>query len=276
MLTETDSYDQLYRDFRWDIPARFNIAQACCDRYADGSNRLALIYVDEDGTAKRTSFDELRSFSSRFANVLKADGLSRGDRVAVFLSQSLELPIAHLAAFRSGLISVPLFTLFGEDALEFRLANCGAKAVVTDEAGWEKLAKIRERLPYLQDIYVTSGAIHAGAKSFWAAIEDAPEDFATVDTSADDPAMIIYTSGTTGNPKGALHAHRVVLGHLPHVEMCHDFLPKPADLAAALRGGWYPGVPSVGPRARKLEPQAAMQMMADYGIRNVFLPPTAL
>ena len=59
--------------------------------------------------------------SSRFANVLKADGLARGDRVAVFLSQSLELPIAHLAAFRSGLVSVPLFTLFGEDALEFRL-----------------------------------------------------------------------------------------------------------------------------------------------------------
>ena len=62
-------------------------------------------------------------FSSRFANVLKADGLARGDRVAVFLSQSLELPIAHLAAFRSGLVSVPLFTLFGEDALQFRSAE---------------------------------------------------------------------------------------------------------------------------------------------------------
>ena len=167
MLTETTDYDKLYRDFRWDIPARFNIATACCDRHADGSNRPALIYVDEDGAAQRTSFDEMRALSCRFANVLKADGLVRGDRVAVFLSQSLELPIVHLAAFRSGLVSVPLFTLFGEDALEFRLANSGAKAVVTDETGWEKLAKIRDRLPYLQDIYVTSGAVHAGAKSFW-------------------------------------------------------------------------------------------------------------
>ena len=230
MLTETADYDTLYRDFRWDIPARFNMASACCDRHADGSGRTALIYVDEDGGAQRTSFDELRAMSCRFANVLKADGLARGDRVAVFLSQSLELPIAHLAAFRAGLVSVPLFTLFGEDALEFRLANSGAKAVVTDETGWEKLAKIRDRLPYLQDIYVTSGAIHAGAKSFWAAIEDASEEFATVDTSADDPAIIIYTSGTTGNPKGALHAHRVLLGHLPNVEMVHDFLPKPGDV----------------------------------------------
>ena len=97
--------------------------------------RLALIYVDEDGAATRTSFDEVAEISRRFANVLKADGLVRGDRVAVFLSQSLELPIAHLAAFRSGLVSIPLFALFGEDALEFRLSNSGAKAIVTDAAG---------------------------------------------------------------------------------------------------------------------------------------------
>jgi acetyl-CoA synthetase len=289
MLTEAADYDTLYNNFRWDIPARFNIATACCDRHADGSGRTALIYVDENGAAQRTSFDEIAALSRRFANVLKADGLVRGDRVAVFLSQSLELPIAHMAAFRSGLISVPLFTLFGEDALEFRLANSGAKAVVTDETGWEKLAKIRDRLPYLQDIYVTSGAVHAGAKSFWTAIEDASEDFANVDTSPDDPAMIIYTSGTTGNPKGALHAHRVLLGHLPNIEMCHDFLPKPGDLmwtpadwawigglVNALFAAWYHGVPIVGHRARKFDASAAMQMMADHGIRNVFLPPTAL
>jgi len=289
MLTEASDYETLYRDFRWDIPARFNIATACCDRHADGTGRLALIYVDEDGAATRTSFDEISEMSRRFANVLKADGLTRGDRVAVFLSQSLELPIAHLAALRSGMVSIPLFALFGEDALEFRLSNSGARAIITDETGWEKLTKIRDRLPYLQDIYITSGAVHAGAKPFWSSIETASEEFATVDTSADDPALIIYTSGTTGNPKGALHAHRVVLGHLPNVEMCHDFLPKPGDLMwtpadwawiggliNALFAGWYHGVPIVGHRARKFEPQAAMQMMADLNIRNVFLPPTAL
>src|SRR5258707_3257770 len=158
MLTEAISYDQLYRDFRWEVPARFNIATACCDRHADGPDGSALIYVDEDGGAQRTSFDEMRALSSAFANVLKADGLARGDRVAAFLSQSLELPIVHLAAFRSGLVSVPLFTLFGEDALEFRLANSGAGAVVTDEGGWEKLAKIRDRLPGLKPAYVTGAS----------------------------------------------------------------------------------------------------------------------
>src|SRR5216684_4375039 len=184
MLTETSSYDDLCRDFRWDIPARFNLATACCDRHADGTGKLALIYVDEDGGVSRTSFDQLRALSCRFANALKADGLVRGDRVAAFLSQSLELPIVHLAAFRSGLVSVPLFTLFGEDALEFRLANSGASAVVTDEGGWEKLAKIRDRLPGLKAVYVTgTGAAAPGVKSFWPSIEAASDQFAGVDTS---------------------------------------------------------------------------------------------
>src|SRR3954463_11852065 len=219
MLTEAKTYDELYRNFRWDVPARFNIATACCDRYADGGDRVALIYVDESGEEPRTSFERMRELWSRFANVLKADGLSRGDRVAVFLSQSLELPIAHIAAFRSAMISIPLFALFGEDALEFRLSNSEAKAIVTDESGWEKLAKIRDRLPALKNVYVIGGKVPAGTKPFWNSVKAASPDFTPVDTSADDPALIIYTSGTTGNPKGALHAHRVVLGHLPNVEM---------------------------------------------------------
>ena len=143
----------------------------CCDRHADGTGRLALIYVDEEGAATRTSFDEVAEFSRRFANVLKGDGLVRGDRVAVFLSQSLELPIVHLAAFRSGLVSIPLFALFGEDALEFRLSNSGARAIVTDAAGYEKLAKIRDRLPDLQAIYVIADDAPAGTKAFWPAAE---------------------------------------------------------------------------------------------------------
>jgi acetyl-CoA synthetase len=289
MLTETTDYEKLCRDFRWDIPVRFNMATACCDRHADGSHRLALIYVDEDGSSRRTSFDDLAAMSRRFANVLTTDGLGRGDRVALFLSQSLELPVAHLAAFRAGMVSVPLFALFGEDALEFRLSNSGARAIVTDAAGWEKLKKIRDRLPDLRNIYLVGEEVAAGTKAFWPALEAASADFATVGTAADDPAMIIYTSGTTGNPKGALHAHRTLLGHLPNVELVHDFFPKAGDvmwtpavwawigaLFDALFPALYHGVPVVGYRARKFDAQAAMQLMADHAVRNVFLPPTAL
>jgi acetyl-CoA synthetase len=289
MLTETNDYAKLCREFRWEIPERFNMATACCDRHADGSGRLALIYVDEDGSSRHTSFDELAVLSRRFANVLVADELTRGDRVALFLSQSLELLVGHLAAFRAGMISIPLFALFGEDALEFRLANSAARTIVTDAAGWQKLQKIRDHLPDLKNIYLVGDDAPAGTKQFGPALQAASSDFTTVDTAADDPAMIIYTSGTTGNPKGALHAHRVLLGHLPNVEMIHDFFPKaddvmwtPADWAwigalfDVLFPSLYHGVPVVGHRAKKFEPHAAMQLMAEHNVRNVFLPPTAL
>jgi acetyl-CoA synthetase len=289
MLSETNDYAKLCRDFRWNVPELFNIGTATVDRHADGSGKLALIDVGADGRATNYSFDEMLALSNRFANVLKADGMARGDRLAVFLSQSVELPVAHLAAFRSGFISVPLFTLFGEDALEFRLNNSEAKAIVTDEGGLAKLATIRQRVPHLEHIYVVGEHAPPGTKSFRKAIEAASDRFAPAVTRADDPAIIIYTSGTTGNPKGALHAHRMLLGHLPNIQMCHDFFPKPADvywtpadwawiggLFNALFPAWYFGVPIVASRARKFEPQAAIRLMADYKIRNVFFPPTAL
>ena len=136
---------------------------------------------------------------------------------------------------------------------------------MTDESGWEKLAKIRDRLPELKNIYVIGETAPAGTKSFWSSIESASAGFRDRRHLGDDPAMIIYTSGTTGNPKGALHAHRVLLGHLPNVEMVHDFLPKPGDLMwtpadwawigglfNALFPAWYHGVPVVGHRAQKV------------------------
>lgn len=289
MLTPAPDYDTLYRDFRWDVPARFNMAEACCDRHADGSGRLAIVDVAESGKASRYTYDELKKFSSAFANVLTGDGLARGDVVAVFLSQSVELPVAHLAAWRADMISLPLFVLFGEDAIEFRLQNSGASAVVTDETGYAKVAAIRDRLPNLKHVYVISDTPPAGTKSFWGALRAASSDHTLIDTSCDDPALIVYTSGTTGNPKGALHAHRVLLGHLPNVEMTHDFFPQPGDvmwtpadwawiggLINALLAALYHGMPVVASRARKFDSHAAMQLMADHNIRNVFLPPTAL
>lgn len=288
MLVETTDYEALVRNFRWPVPARLNIAEVCCDRHADGTGRLALIYLEESGEVKRFSFDDLRSASNRFANVLVASGLARGDRVAVFLAQAPETAIAHLAAFRAGMVSVPLFSLFGDDALEFRLKNSGAKAIVTDAPGLEKLARIRHHLPELKDVFVT-GTAPDGAQSFSAALAAASDKFVNEETYPDDPAIIIYTSGTTGNPKGALHGHRVILGHIPCVQLVHEFMPKPGDvywtpadwawiggLFDALFPAWYFAVPIVAHRARKFDPHAAVKLMADHGVTCVFLPPTAL
>ncbi|WP_158929135.1 acyl-CoA synthetase [Acidisphaera sp. S103] len=284
MLTRHTDYDRLYQDFAWRIPNRYNIGVDTCDRHADGTGRLALIFVAESGAATEFSFDHFRRQSNRFANTLLAHGFARGDRLAILLPQTPETAIAHLAAFKAGLISVPLFTLFGEEALQFRLSDSGATGIVTDEAGAEKLRALHPVLPALRHIYVIGHG-----RSFETALDRASDSFVPVDTNPDDPALLVYTSGTTGNPKGALHAHRVLLGHLPGVELPQDFFPQPNDrfwtpadwawvggLLDVLLPAWHHGMPVVAHRARKFDPLEAVDLMVRHQIRNTFLPPTAL
>lgn len=283
-----DAYDALVRAFRWTLPDRLNIGVACSDAHATGAGRTALIFEEEDGSVRRFTFEDLSALTNRFANVLTAAGLARGDRVGVFLPQAPETAIAHLSAFKAGMVSVPLFTLFGDEALEYRLAASGAKALVTDLPGLAKLARVRDRLPDLTHVYVT-GADAGGALSFDAALARASDRFTPADTGPDDPAIIIFTSGTTGNPKGALHGHRILLGHLPCITFIHEGMPQPGDLHWtpadwAWIGGLFDvlfptlhlGVPVLAHRAKKFDPDAAMDLMVRHTVRNVFLPPTAL
>jgi acetyl-CoA synthetase len=169
---------------------------------------------------------------------LRYDGVQKGDRVGIFLSQSVETAIAHVAVYKCGAIAVPLFALFGPNALQYRLADSGAIALVTDPAGLQKIAPLRDTPPELHTVYCVDedraegapGAASSGVRAFWPALNSTSEAFDAVPTSADDPAVIIYTSGTTGKPKGALHTHRVLLGHLPGVEMSQGFFPDGATL----------------------------------------------
>ena len=215
-------------------------------------------------------------------------GVARGDRVAVLLPQAPETAIGHIAAYKLGAVAVPLFALFGPEALQYRLGNSGAKVIITNREGAAKLAEIRGQLPELKHVLCIDGEA-PGCRDLAAALADQPATFEPVDTAADDPAVIIYTSGTTGPPKGALHAHRVLLGHLPGVEMSHDLLPQPGDkiwtpadwawiggLIDVLLPALHHGVPVVARRFEKFTGEAAFQLIQDFGIRNAFLPPTAL
>jgi acetyl-CoA synthetase len=288
VLTRAASYDEVCRNFGWQIPARYNIGAAICDRHDPAM--AALIYEDAAGAVARFSFGDIARQSNRLANLFVAQGLTRGDRVGILLPQRPETAIAHVACYKAGLIAVPLFTLFGADALEYRLANSGARALVTDAGSLAKIAEIRQRLPELKLVLAADQTLDGdGAVAFWPALEHASDRFAALDTAADDPAIIIYTSGTTGPPKGALHAHRVLLGHLPGVEFPHEFFPQrgdlfwtPADwawiggLIDVLLPAWHHGVPVLAHRARKFDPEHAFHLMAKHGVRNAFLPPTAL
>ncbi|MBK3801054.1 AMP-binding protein [Azospirillum brasilense] len=289
MLPEADSYEGLRDRFVWSVPERYNIGVDVCDKWAERDpDRTALIHKRRDGAVETHSFADIRRLSNRLANALAAHGVARGDRVGILLPQAPETAVSHVAVYKMGGVAVPLFSLFGVEALEYRLGNCGARAVVTDAVGAAKIAQIRDRLPELKLVLRIDEA-GEGELDWHALVDAASEDFTPVDTAADDPAVIIYTSGTTGQPKGALHAHRVLLGHLPGVEISHDLFPQPGDriwtpadwawiggLLDVLMPAWHHGVTVVSHRFEKFDAEEAFRLIADFQVRNAFLPPTAL
>lgn len=289
MLERRDSYEELVRDFRWRIPARFNIGTAVSDAWAaQDPDRVALIEHADEGEPECMTYGELSARSNALANALRALGIRRGDRVALLLPQSFETAIAHAAIYKLGAIALPLALLFGVEAIEYRMQTAGVRAIVTNAAGLAKLRPISGRLSDLEVIVSIDGA-DGVALDFWTLIADRPAAFEPVETGPDDPAMMIFTSGTTGPPKGALHGHRVLLGHLPGVEMHHEFLPQPGDrlwtpadwawaggLLNVLLPGLYFGLPVVFGRAQKFDPEGALALMERMKVRNAFIPPTAL
>ncbi|MBI5571752.1 MAG: acyl-CoA synthetase [Desulfomonile tiedjei] len=289
MLNPGKSYEEVYGSFSWQVPASYNIGVDICDKWAHDRDRLALIYEDQQGRISTYTFELLSRLSNQLANGLTAHRVVQGDRIGILLGQSPETALTHVAAYKIGAIAIPLFTLFGTDALEYRLSNSRAVAVVTDDANVHKILEIRDKLPDLRLVVVAGPEKREGTVSFQELIDRGSSAFEPVRTGPDDPALIIYTSGTTGPPKGALHAHRVVLGHLPGVEFPHNFFPKqgdlfwtPADwawiggLIDVLFPSWHHGVPVVAHRARKFDPEEAFHFIARHGIRNAFMPPTAL
>jgi acetyl-CoA synthetase len=267
------------------------MARACCDDWAAFEpGRTAIIDLAEDGTRIVWTFGALKDASDRLAAAMRGAGVTKGDRVAIFLSQCPEVMVAHFAAMKLGAVVLPLFTLFGADALAFRLADSGAMLGVTDDAHLDKLISAAAGGP-LHTIVTTGARVHNGAPRVMAwedALRGAAGGFRPEVVGAEDPAVLIYTSGTTGAPKGALHAHRFLLGHLPSVEMVLE-RPRAGDV------GWTPadwawigglmdlamptlyfGLPLVSQRMRKFDPEAAFRLIRDERISLMFLPPTAL
>lgn len=289
IVPRRDSWDAMRHEFDWPQLDQFNMASVCVERWArQDPNRIALICPAEDGSVENVSFQTLNRLSNQFANVLTAHGFSRGDRCAVLLQQSLETAICHFGTYKVAGVALPLFTLFGADALEFRLKNSEAKMLVTDAANLPKVLEIADRLPQLRTIFCVDGAIEK-AKDFHSCLSAASDVIKPALTGPEDPALLVYTSGTTGPPKGALHGHRVLIGHLPCIETAYNFFPHegdvswtPADwawmggLMNSMMPSLYYGVAVVAYRMGKFDPERVYKLIETHTIRSSFLPPTAL
>lgn len=276
ILPLAQDFEDLSGRFSWNIPPGFNMGEACVTRWAHETPQAPAV-IDLNGARRQWTFAQVERAAACLASVLAARGIGQGDRVALYLAQSVEVVIAHVALWKLGAISLPLFTLFGPEALAFRLLDSGAALVITAQADVSKIADAGA----FETLVVGGG--------FWEAIKDASPLDAPQVAGAEDPAVMIYTSGTTGAPKGVLHAHRFLLGHLPAIEMHHR------GIGAAQDVGWTPadwawigglmdlampclfyGRPIVACRLPKFTAQGAYEVLCGEQVTRSFLPPTAI
>ncbi len=310
-----DMYETLHRGFRWAVPAQFNIAEACSRRWArapDAGQRIAVLADGPGQQARAHSYAELQQQANRLSHALAGLGVKRGDFVAIVLPQRFETAVAYMAVLQMGAVAMPLSTLFGPEALEFRLNDSAAAVLICDDASIVAVQSIRGSCEALRHVIgvgdssrgdAGGGAAQMADLDYAAITAGQPPQYTPVGTAADDPAVLIYTSGTTGNPKGALIPHRALIGNLTGFICSQNWfgfdpratgplpdLPEPrtpsvfwspADwswtggLMDALLPSLYFGRPIVAWNGR-FSAQTAFELLQKYEVTHTFLFPTAL
>lgn len=227
-FTDATSYEQLIRDFSWEVPEKLNIAHEICERHAQ-ENPDSLALVEDTGPRiRRYSFADLKRLSDNLAFSFTTLGVSRGTRVVVSLGQDAEGLLAHLACFKIGAVSVPIAALYSGEGMAFRVNDSNALLIITDRTGADKIAPLD--MPGVTHVIVTGGDAQGDELDFDALIAEDCGDYPLAETRSDEPAMIFYTSGSTGQPKGALHGHRMILGHLNCVRLGFEMAPQAGDV----------------------------------------------
>ena len=296
MSQASDNHARMHASFGWQVPEYFNIAQACCTRWAsqpDAIQRTAIRAHGAMAGAEFLSYLELQVRANALSHLLASLGVKRGDRVAVVMPQRFETAIAYMAVFQLGAVAMPLSILFGPEALEYRLQDSASVVAICDEQSVANLLEVRSQCPALRTLI---GVGEAGARadlSYEAELQQQPRTFRAVKTKADEGAVLIYTSGTTGPPKGTLLAHRALIGNLPgfvcsqnwfgfaHSPQSDAVFWSPADwawtggLMDALLPSLYFGRPIVAYNGR-FSPELAFTLMQEHGVTHTFLFPTAL
>ena len=283
-------YTGMVANFRIPQVSAYNMAADTVDRHAAGPKAasIALVCDDGEGHVARYTYSDLAALSNRFAAFLKAQGVGKGDVVACYCGQGLETALTHLGAYKLGAIAAPLSQLYGPDAVAHVLADCDAKAIVTERDLWDRIAVVRERAENLGKVII-SGGCNGDELSFEAALEADVGDFAAEDTGADDPALLLYTSGSTGMPKGILHRQRLLRGYLASVSLFYEMeMNDPgrvlwtvsdwswvAGIFNVMLTGWHFGHTVVAGPTR-FTPDWAFEFMAKHGVTHCFLTPTAL
>jgi acetyl-CoA synthetase len=267
--TTITSYEEAVAQHRWEVPDRYNIASDVCDRHP--RDKLAMIHEDFHGTVREVRWGELQDDANRFANVLTAHGVGRGDRVAMLLPATPQTAAAFFGTWKAGAILLSMSVLYGDEGIRHRLTDSQAKVLVTNAANAQRIDP-----GLVNEILILDDELLSGSET----------SFETVDTAAEDPAQLYYSSGTTGLAKGILHAHRYILGHEEFI-YCHD--ARDGELFHGMgEWAWAAGIcPLLGPwrlgavqavyqREGGFDPAKQLAFLSKHGVTNVFATPTAI
>jgi acetyl-CoA synthetase len=220
-----------------------NMAHEAVDRHviAGHGGAVALRWLGREGEARDVSYGELASMAARFANVLAAHGLERGDRLFALAGRVPELYPAALGSLKAGLAFTPLFAAFGPEPIRARMEIGEATALVTTETLYRrKVADWRAALPSLRLVLIIGDEAPEGCVALGPAMGAAADRFETVATGPEDVALIHFTSGTTGKPKGAVHVHGAVVAHAATGRFALDLRPGDRYWCTA-DPGWVTG-----------------------------------
>ena len=251
-------YVEARKAFRWEAARAeldglghgcMNIAYEAVDRHVvhGRGDHLALRWLGKNGQTRDLTYRMLSEETSRFANVLRALGVGKGDRVFALLPRVPELYVACLGTLKNASVFSPLFSAFGPEPIAARVRIGEGKVLVTTEALYKKkVASIRASLPSLEHVLFVrpddaqGSALPPGTRDLRDLLDLAAADFSIAQTAPDDLALLHFTSGTTGKPKGAMHVHGAVVAHHATGKLALDFHPNDIFWCTA-DPGWVTG-----------------------------------
>lgn len=285
-------YERLRNEFTIDVPEFFNFAFDVIDRRAESDrNRLAMIWVGENGESRKITFRDLKIESIKAANALRALGLEKGDHVLLMLPRVPEWWFSVLGVIRTGGVFVPSAISLTPKDLEYRCNKGEIRAVITNRANAAKFDEIRSAIPTVEHFILTDGE-EEGWLSYEALVEPAARVYTHLGgqqsgTRASDPMLIYFTSGTTAHPKIVMHRHSYALAHRVTAELWHGLTGSDIHWTitdtgwaktawGALFGQWIAGATIFIYDYRGPFPAArVLGLLEEYGVTTLCAPPTA-